>query len=200
MTARMLRRIVATIVASASLACLPSLADAQSGTSATVYRAFTQHGAVRLHTRVRAGDCPSGSEATPRRDAWRCFSGNLVYDPCFSSPEDRGIAVCPAAPWLDTAVKIRLTKPLPRAFGNHDAPSASLQPWALELYDGRRCLFADGATNIVEGQRLNYFCSSNGREGLWGLPSRGSQPWTILTASSQATALSTRASIRHAWA
>jgi hypothetical protein len=74
-----------------------------------------------------------------------------------------------------------------------------LQPWALELFGGQRCLFGDGASNVVEGQRLNYFCDASGKEGLWGFPSRGEQPWTILAAGSQATTLSERAPIRRAW-
>jgi hypothetical protein len=176
------------------------LADAQMTTSTTIYQTFTPHGLIRFHTRSRAGYCPSGSEETLRRDAWRCFSGNFIYDPCFNSARDPGIVACPAAPWLDTGVKIKLTKPLARAYGNHSAPSMRLQPWALELYDGRRCLFGDGASSTVEGKRLNYFCGApDSQEGLWGFPSRGSEPWTILSASFQATVLNTRVTVRHAW-
>jgi hypothetical protein len=190
---------IATIAWNACPAAAQTATSPQTATSVTVYQAFGAHGSIELHTRTRAGDCPSGSEMTPRRDAWRCFSGNLIYDPCFSSAYDLGSVVCPGAPWLNTAVKIRLSKPLAHKFANHAIPSPDLQPWALELYDGRRCVFASGASNLVEGQRLNYFCGANSQEGLWGLPSRASQPWTILTASSQAASLSARASILHAW-
>lgn len=86
----------------------------------------------------------------------------------------------------------------PRA-GQPLHPVQSLQPWALELSDGLRCLFADGATNVIEGQRLNYFCGSASKEGLWGLPDRTSTPWTILIAPFQATSLSEREAISHAW-
>jgi len=199
MTARTRRRVAVTIAALGALASLCGPADAQTGTGATIYQVFTPHGSVKLHTRSMSGYCPSGSEATPRRDAWRCFSGNYVLDPCFSSTHDPGIVVCPEAPWLKNGVKIRLTKPLARANGNHSAPSQGLRPWALELYDGRRCLFAGGATNVVEGQRLNYFCGAGSQEGLWGLPDRASAPWTILIAPLQATKLSQRVAVRHAW-
>jgi hypothetical protein len=199
MIVRMPRCLAVAICAVAALACLPGVACAQAGTGVTVYQAFTPHGSVTLHTRSRSGYCPSGSEAAPRRDAWRCFSGNLVLDPCFSSTRDRGIVVCPEAPWLKDAVKIHLTKPLAQANANHSAPSQSLRPWALELSNGLRCLFAEGATDSVEGQRLNYFCGSNSKEGLWGLPNRASTPWTILIAPFQATSLSARVAIDHAW-
>jgi hypothetical protein len=194
-----LRRGVTAIVVLATLACLPEGADAQSTTSVTTYQAFTPNGAIKLHTRPRSGDCPSGSEATPRRDAWRCFSGSYIFDPCFSSARDTGIVVCPEAPWLAKGVEIRLTKPLVRAHANHDAPARNLQPWALELSSGLRCLFAGGATNVVEGQRLNYFCGAGSQEGLWGYPDRSATPWTILIAPFQATSLSARVTVGRAW-
>jgi hypothetical protein len=199
MIVRMRRCLTVAVCALGVLAGVSGVAHAQAGTSVTVYQAFTPHGSVTLQTRSRSGDCPSGSEATTRRDAWRCFSGNFVYDPCFSSTHDRGVVVCPEAPWLKRGVEIHLTKPLARAQGNHAAPSQSLQPWALELSDGLRCLFADGATNVVEGQRLNYFCGRASKEGLWGLPDRTSTPWTILIAPFQAMSLSQREAIGHAW-
>jgi hypothetical protein len=199
MSTRTRRYIAFTLASLATLMCFCGLANAQTGTSVTVYQAFTSQGFVRLHTHSRSGDCPSGSEATPRRDAWRCFSGNLVLDPCFSSTHDHGIVVCPEAPWLKQAIEIHLTKPLVHKYGNHSAPSQSLQPWALELYDGRRCLFADGASNVVENQRLNYFCGSGSQEGLWGSANRSSAPWTILSAPFQATKLTESVAISHAW-
>ncbi len=180
------------------VACAPGLAQAEERTSVSIYQAFTPNGYAKLHTRTRAGYCWVGSLTIARRDAWRCFVGNYIYDPCFSAARDPGIVVCPDAPWRMTGVKIRLTKPLPRAYGNHGAPSLRLKPWAIELYDGRRCLFASGASSVVEGQRLNYFCGT-GKEGLWGFPYRGSEPWTILTAPIEATELSERATVRHAW-
>ena len=45
---------------------------------------------------------------------------------------------------------------------------------------GRRCLFAQGATGVVRGRRLNYDCGG----GWWllGEPNRQRRVWTILTA------------------
>jgi len=199
-----LRQVIArTTIASlfvtlVSVACLPGLAQAAQATITSIYQAFTPHGFVKLRTRSKAGYCWEGALTIARRDAWRCLVGNYVYDPCFSAVRNPGIVVCPDAPWRNTGVKIRLTKPLPRAYGNHSAPSLRLMSWAIELKDGRRCLFASGVSDVAEGKRLNYICGT-GSEELWGFPYRGSEPWTILTAPPQATELRKRATVRHAW-
>ena len=124
---------------------------------------------------------------------------NSILDPCFSSPRAASFVLCPTAPWRNRGVELRLTGPLPRSMANHGALSLGNQPWALELLDGRRCLFSGGATSEVEGKRLNYFCATGGSSGLWGYPARGGEPWTILSAPPSATHLSERLPIRRAW-
>ena len=188
-----------TIVTLAAIGWFSGSAYAENRTTANIFQAFTPHGFIKMHTRSKAGYCWVGTLTSRRRDGWRCSVGNYIHDPCFSSAQNPGIVVCPDAPWLKTGVRIRLTKPLPRVYGNRSAPSLRLQPWAIELYDGRRCLFSTGATSAVEGQRLNYFCEGSSEEGLWGFPYRGSEPWTILIAPFEATELSERAAVRHAW-
>jgi hypothetical protein len=193
------RRWVGTAGATlAAAVCVSGSAYAQNTTTATIFKAFTSHGSVTLHARSKAGYCWSGAITTPRRDAWRCLVGNRIYDPCFSSAHAVGLVLCVEAPSLKTGVKIRLTKPLPRARGNHSAPSLRLEPWAIELEDGRRCQFDSGGSAVVEGKRSNYFCVT-GSEELWGFPDRGSEPWTILTAPERATKLTKLAGVRHAW-
>ncbi len=199
MTGQMRACIAVALIALCAGACMSASADALSATSMSVYQPFTPHGSIKLHVRSRSGSCISGSEAAPRREAWRCFSGNLVLDPCFSSTHRLGIVVCPEAPWQSNAIKLRLTKPLPQRFANRTLPSQSRQPWALELVDGRRCRFEPGATNVVEGRRLNYFCGSTGQEGLWGSPNRSAATWTILSAPLQATKLSESVAVSRAW-
>jgi len=184
-----------------SLLALPMLAAATSdaATTATIYRAFHPNGASVVRTHPRAGYCGSGSETAARRDAWRCFSGNLVLDPCFSFNRHSSSVVCPSSPSGRTGIRVRLTSRLPVGFQNAPAPSTRAQPWALELTDGRRAVFASGASDSIEGMRLNYFFGRSVEEGLWGYPDRSSQPWTILVAPFGATALSARVAIRRAW-
>jgi hypothetical protein len=107
------------------------------GTTATVYRPFSASGASKLSGPTNSGHCWTSSETTGRYDAWRCISGNYIYDPCFASSLAKGFVLCPLAPWRNSGVKLRLTRPLPTALANHGGLSASNQPWALELYDGR---------------------------------------------------------------
>jgi hypothetical protein len=192
------RAIVFMLVA---LGCLTAASStwAHARTTATVYRPFSSSGKVLMSGPTKSGYCFSGSTSSPRRDAWRCFIGHFIYDPCFSSPLVPGLVLCPTAPWRNAGVKLHLTKPLPTAFANHGAPSLHDQPWELRLYDGRKCRFGSGATAFVDGQRLNYFCTTGGPRGLWGYPHRKTQPWWIYSAPYTATHLSAHATIRHAW-
>jgi hypothetical protein len=173
--------------------------SAKPRTLDSVFHAFGPDGKTGLRTHTRRGYCFSGSAAADRRDAWRCTSGDLLADPCFSARAKSRSVVCPEAPWSHRALLLKLTRPLPRALANHPRPSLKAQPWAIELADGRRALYSSGATDALEGQRLNYFFGAATKEGLWGYPDRSEQPWTILAAPFGAQHLSTRVAIRHAW-
>jgi hypothetical protein len=188
------RTLVALGVA-ASAAGSSSGARAATPTTATIYQAFSYHGLVIPHVRVVSGYCWENSNVTERGDAWRCFVGNHIHDPCFSSTFAFGVVVC-ATPWNDTGVEIRLSRPLPTP-SSHAGPSLALQPWAIETAAGAECVLSSGASAVVHGHRLNYFCGT--KVGLWGFPTRTSQPWTILSAPFNATTLSHRVAIRHAW-
>lgn len=188
---------VAAVALAVAIAGIASGATASARTTvATIYRAFTPHGNSVFKTRLHRGNCFAGAISTGRRDAWRCMAGNVIYDPCFSSSKRPGTVLCPDGPWLATGVKIRLTVRLPA--GNRAAPSLLARPWALELYDGRRCRVITGASTVVQGQRANYGCAGN-QDGLWGNPDRSTQPWSIFTAPFDAQMLSARAAIRRAW-
>jgi hypothetical protein len=95
-------------------------------------------------------------------------------------------------------IKIKLRKRLPVALGNKRKGSTAGLPWALETTNGWKCRLATGATNVVDGQRLNYFCSGT-QQGLWGAPNRGSEPWTIFAAPAQTHKLNHTVSISDAW-
>ncbi len=95
MSLQMRRCSAVAIATSAASVCMCSLADAQMTTSTAVYQAFTHRGLNRFRTRSRVGYCAERFEKTLRRDAWRCFSGNFIYDPCFNSARDPGIPRMP---------------------------------------------------------------------------------------------------------
>jgi hypothetical protein len=179
--------------------CLvPPTAVAHNTTTATIFQAFTSSGSPTIHTRSKSGYCFTGSLTANRADAWRCFVGNYIYDPCFSSTLAGGVVVCPNLQ-VNGGIEIHLTKRLPLGMANAGALSLREQPWNIELTSGRHCAFSGGASNVTQGKRLNYFCGSNFHDGLWGYPDRRAQPWTILIGPFTATSLSQRRGIRKVW-
>jgi hypothetical protein len=189
-----------TVVAGTAAALTIAVAAAAAGSTKThIYRAFTASGkpAIKV-TKTMEGFCNGGSIAIDRNDAWRCFAGNFVLDPCFSSSKAKGIVLCPAAPWKASGIKVRLTGKL--RDGNKRKPSTSVLPWGIRTSTGLRCEIATGATLVVHKQRLNYFCLHS-KSGLWGSPSRNHQPWTIriAPASTTTTKLTKTVQIATAW-
>lgn len=178
-----------------ALTAVPATALAE-GTHASIFYAFTATGKPTLPVKQVFGYCWTGSLATRRADAWRCFVGNDIYDPCFASSVAPGIVVCPTAE-LNRAIEIRLTRPLPYDYADRGRPSLESAPWDIETVNGNYCFVITGATNIVDKQPLRYECSDN--VGLWGAPAQNTKPWTILWAPFNATSLHQRIGIRHVW-
>jgi hypothetical protein len=193
-----LRRYVPSLVIAVILATGASAALAgTTKTQAHIYEPFTSSGkpAVHVSSTVR-GSCNGGSAAIDRDDAWRCFTGNFIYDPCFSSSKAKGIVLCPTGPGSTSAVEIKLTAKL--TFGDKAKPSTSGTPWAVETTSGLKCLISTGATSVIDHRRANYFCGK-GKNVLWGSPSRKSEPWTIYSAPATATKLTQTVKLSVAW-
>jgi hypothetical protein len=192
------RRLAVGVFAAVVLAAGPAAAATQ--TQATIYSAFAASGSPAGHvTGTLRGHCWSGSLATERQDAWRCLSGNLIYDPCFSSANAKGIVLCPATgPWSASTIEIKLTSKLPANYGNKGKPSTSGLPWALVTTQGWKCRLTTGASTVVDGKRANYFCTGTA-DTLWGAPTRASQPWKIYVAPNGAKKLKRKVAISSAW-
>ena len=154
-----------------------SFAAPPARTITTVVQGFTATGRPTFSYSERRGDCFYGSLSTPRRDAWRCETGNLIYDPCFSSPHAPGRVACPVTQ-LDAGIVIRLTRGLPSRYRNTLRPSVRLTPWNVWLTGGQECQWITGASGIISGQRVNYGCT--GRLLLLGMPRRTTGLWTIV--------------------
>ena len=177
----------------------PGTAAAGAPTKLTIYAPFTSSGAPSVRVaRIIRGHCWTGSLASSRADAWRCMSGNFIYDPCFSSASTTGIVLCPNGPWSSAAIEIRLIQSLPRTYANRGKPSTAGVPWALVTTSGWKCLLATGATAVVDRRRANYGCGHT-KDWLWGAPMRKPTPWRIYAAPFSATRLSRTARIRAAW-
>lgn len=124
------------------------------------------------------GSCWTGSGAVERPDAWRCSTvDDVIYDPCFSRSSADTSVLCPKEPpWDMTAVRIDLSEPLPLSMGHEGEDIARV--FALETFDGTRCVFITGATGVVYGERANYACGDD----WWVIGSpqvSTSMPWTV---------------------
>jgi hypothetical protein len=127
-------------------------------------------------TKTLRGFCVSGSSATLRSDAWRCFARDDVVDPCFSA---QGVAwlACPIGDFaLNGIAKLSLTRALPRSAANKGKPGTG-HPWMLHLENGKRCSFLTGKTFLFGGKRVSYGCDRS--TFLSGLPDRSRTTWTI---------------------
>ena len=182
----------------AVIAAAPTPAAARLTTKATVFRPFAAAGTPTISVRSKAGYCYTGSLTINRRDAWRCFVRNYIYDPCFSASIVSGVVICPNLQ-VTGGIEISLQRALPRQDADPGAPSLRNQPWDLELATGQHCAFASGASNVIHGVRLNYFCGPAAKYGLWGFPNRRVKPWTISSAPFTATSLHQQRAIRRAW-
>lgn len=164
---------------------------------ATIFQAFNSAGAPTIQVQSKPGHCFAPSLTVDRSDAWRCVVGNFIFDPCFSSPQAHGVVICPDRE-VTSGIRIQLTRSLPRQT-NQGSPSLANRPWDIELANGKHCLLASGASNVIGGVRLNYFCDPGTTYGLWGYPDRSTQPWTILRGSFTAKHLTQRLVIERAW-
>lgn len=126
---------------------------------------------------AQKGQCLSGSRVNYEPSAWRCLAGpNSIVEPCFASPTGAAGAsavLCVPAPWSD-AFMLKLTSPLPFSSENGSSNPAS-PPLGIELANGSRCIFSDGAILILHGVPLAYSCNVGAAGGL----DRSSRVWTV---------------------
>jgi hypothetical protein len=150
--------------------------------------------------RARRGYCWTGSGAAYlRRDAWRCFIGNEIYDPCFADPSGSvtGFVVCSFwMPWSNRVVKILLTRRLPASQRNPGGAVTRRDPWAVKLRSGKGCTTFTGATGTIAGKGVHYGCVGGGY--LLASPRRA-RTWTITYAASYKARSTRRVAIAEAW-
>lgn len=173
------------LLGAASLVASASARRDPPPTQLIVYAPFTSNGALAHGVKMTAqasGHCWTGSETDPRSDAWRCFRGNEILDPCFSDANHAKWVACPVGAAFGTDVlRLKLTEPLPLAMANRTAEPTKDDPTDIRLTSGVSCAFAGGATGTVGGMRFNYDCP--GGHWLVGDPHRDSATWTILYAA-----------------
>jgi hypothetical protein len=114
-----------------------------------------------------------GSIVSARGDAYRCFAGNGVFDPCFW--EDKYINqakdyfYCPAD-WTitkaDKLISVSSSSVERRYFDAESVKSraddTNKLPWLIYLETGQRCRLASGALGIAYGDKGNlYTCEGD---------------------------------------
>jgi hypothetical protein len=135
-------------------------------TKVKVENPFTADGHIKKNLRVGdhlLGRCWEGSIVNQQKNAWRCFSGNVIHDPCFKHKGVRDL-VCMRTPWSRTVQRLRLTRRLPRN-GNGGIEMDS-QPWGFKLFNGLRCVLGGGTANWVGTVALPYECSRHHSGGI----------------------------------
>jgi hypothetical protein len=180
------RRSAVGIAAAAAVLWCAAAAGAAAPTERLIYSPFATDGSLLQSLKVTThdgGHCDTGSYVVGRHGVHRCFDGNVIRDPCFSdarasTASGEPVVVCVEAPWSTHAVSLHLDS----------EPSSDSQvrpggpPWALQLTSGPRCVFAEGASNVVHGLRLNYVCAGN--RYLFGTPRTAQPTWRIRLAHS----------------
>lgn len=135
-----------------------------------------------------AESCEAGSDVAPQ--AYRCSSGNTVYDPCWLDNADAAQAtvLCQPDPWDTQAIRLTVaTGGLP-AFLGAPQPIDRQYPWGVRLTDGENCAPVQGSHDNDEGKIVDYSCSSSYRHVLLRPIDQSSALWTFQSAYYDGTA------------
>ena len=192
---------VATTVSAAHAGSASTALDPSRDTSRTSLRLYAPFdgGSVAPGIRIARsarGYCWTSSIGDERSDAYRCFVGNVIHDPCFAnSLGSSAFVLCPLYYPGSRVLRIHLTKPLPQNPAVSD-PTRSL-PWVVQLANDRWCGRIQGASGLIAGLPLTYGCSPKGV--LIGFPHRTAPLWTIFFANGFQSTQYVAEPIKAAW-
>lgn len=131
----------------------------------------------RLSAECRASDLSGDPETL------KCFGEDSIYDTCWPNAS-LDSAVCLGDPWDQQVVLVEPVRIDEQSVSEKQAepvgPTAT--PWALELSNGQQCTYRSGATGVVAGMRVNYFCGDESTAAIGEL-NKERQPWRILFSS-----------------
>jgi Protein kinase domain len=176
-----------TSTTSTSTSSSTSSTVAAQPTATQIYSPANASGGLAVSARSAGGSCFGSSNVTTRTDAYRCMSGNDIYDPCFFVNQTQ--VLCPnGGPWTNRGLLLNVGT-LPSTPATQDQGTKG-QPWAIQLGSGTNCLAISGATNLIAGQRLGYECS--GGVGLYGNVQRSGSAWMIFVGTPHSATLSLR--------
>jgi hypothetical protein len=120
------------------------------------------------------GNCLDGSEVG---QAYRCFAGNGVFDPCYAVADqgtgDGTSVVCPVSPFTNDLFAVQTATGL----GRLDASTFD-EPNGIVLASGAKCIEEQGAHGAdSHGRVVDYGCDDNRTVVLRGLHESG-RLWT----------------------
>lgn len=181
--------------AAAALAAAAATAGTALAAAAPTTLEHWSGGGARIVQRGH-GYCWTGSLADARADAWRCFLGNEIHDPCFSGAGS--YAMCPdGTPDSHDALRLELTKPLPRSQANPAGNPARRDPWVIVTAGGAYCYRVTGATGPAAGRTVTYECA--GASVLAGSPDRTRPVWTVSLLPTGASKHYVTTAVRSVW-
>jgi hypothetical protein len=132
-----------------------------------------------------ADSCGAGSDSVG--NAYRCFAGHGVYDPCwYASPDGAAPSVvCQSTPWDSTVTRFSLPQGGVGPFLSAGPSIDDMQPWGVKLATGERCVAAQGAHDSFGRRVVDYFCgdvrSRSPRVLLRGID-RSHKVWSVASA------------------
>lgn len=129
-----------------------------------------------------AQGCEAGSDVAPQ--AYRCFAGNDVYDPCWLDNADAAQAsvLCQAEPWEATSVRLTVAAGGLPAFLGPPQQADPKFPWGVRLTDGEDCIALEGTHSSDGGKVVDYACGADGRHVLLRPVDQSSPLWTYQSA------------------
>ncbi|MGC9974987.1 MAG: hypothetical protein ABSC36_06335 [Gaiellaceae bacterium] len=183
---------------SSTRATLPAKQGSADRTSIHLYTPFDSvsvAAGIRI-MRTVSGYCWSSSFADVRNDAFRCFVGNEIYDPCFAAQYGSAhYVLCPLYTPDAKVLRIDLARKLPPNSASGDP--TRYPPWAVQTISGKWCTIITGASGYIAGMRVEYGCIGGGI--LLGNPRRATKTWTIFYASSYKASQYQLVMLRSAW-
>jgi pimeloyl-ACP methyl ester carboxylesterase len=126
--------------------------------------------------------CAAGSDSVGQ--AYRCFSRNGIYDPCWLDNADplQATVLCQDRPWSAHTLRFRIPAGGLEAFPGPAQPIDPNYPWGVQLSDGERCIAVQGTHDSFGGKVVDYACGTTYGHVLLRPLDRSSPSWTYQSA------------------
>ena len=129
-----------------------------------------------------AKGCEAGSDVAPQ--AYRCFVGNYIYDPCWldNANAAQTSVLCLPDPWDTRALRLTVAGGGLPAFSGPPPQINRRYPWGVRLADGEDCVAVQGSHDSDHGKVVDYYCGRSYRHVLLRPIDQSSSRWTAQSA------------------